>query len=1104
MKVMTSISRIFIVIAAGLTALGILFYLSSLAFAPDSSADSALTEAPSPEEIHELKKYTDQSIDLDNPLRIQVDVDYSDTEEAPWVPKDESPILKELVEEGKLPPLEERIPEEPLVLKGIDNVAQYGGTMFRIGKYPPAIANGVHLVNFSPQGFPIVPHLAKSWTITNEGRTFTFKLRKGTRWSDGHLFTSADILYAWEAEQCDPVLSPNGPQAVFRHCGKNMKVSAPDPLTVVFSFEDPFYLFLGHMAAFPGVWLISSPSHFLKPYHPTLGDPEKIEDVRKAHSLVNDKAVYGFVKKRIECPRLTPWIPKSEHMTPPDILVRNPYFFAVDPEGRQLPYMDRVISNEKSQDMVAISAAQGEVTAQSRSIGVKDYTMLMRQRKQGGYQVYHWKSTGAKGFAFNLNRRVPKGDREIADKAKLLKDKRFRQALSFAVDRAAIVEATGSGLSSPHAIGPVAPSFFEVPGAGERYLKQDLDAANQLLDACGLTARDADGYRRFPGGPNLLFDINQSSFFDAEETEFIIDDWAKVGIRAQQRTQDRSIFYVEKAGGLHDITVWSGYGGYYPLLDMRSYFPYNNESNFAVKNALWYASGGLYSETTIGEKPPEDSPFYRGMVLFEKLKQAPTPEAQKVLFSEILAIAEEEVYVLNISTPAPGIAVVKNGVKNVPRKGVYNWNFQSPNNLGFETWCYDTPPITASEKEDIRKELTAFAPIRPLHSSDISTPVATAAGSKGSVSVGDIITGILFYGLGACILLIIILGILRHPSLGHRLIIMVPTLFVISVISFTVIELPPGDAITSKIMTMEEEGGQVDMREIAEIKNLFRTEKPAWRRYTWWMGLDWFLTFDEKDKGLLQGNMGRSMIDMKPVNEKVGDRLLFTFLISLGTILFTWAIAIPVGIYSAVKQYTLFDYIFTIGGFIGMCIPGFLLALLFMYGAEAWFGLKVSGLFSPEYAAQSGWSYGKVMDLLRHLWLPVLVQGVSGTAGMIRVMRANLLDELKKPYVTTARAKGVRPLKLLFKYPVRIALNPFVSGIGGIFPALISGGAIVAIVMSLPTIGPMQLEAVMQQDMYLAGSMLMVLSTLSVLGTLFSDILLLFLDPRIRMGGMSK
>ncbi|MCI5123917.1 MAG: ABC transporter permease [Candidatus Electrothrix sp. AR5] len=346
--------------------------------------------------------------------------------------------------------------------------------------------------------------------------------------------------------------------------------------------------------------------------------------------------------------------------------------------------------------------------------------------------------------------------------------------------------------------------------------------------------------------------------------------------------------------------------------------------------------------------------------------------------------------------------------------------------------------------------------------------------------------------------------IFRFPFIVHRLLIMIPTLILISVITFVVIELPPGDAISSKIMQKQEAGGEVDQKEIDEIKALFRTDESPWHRYAWWMGLDWFSSKESKDEGLLQGNMGRSMMDLKPVNDKIGDRLLFTVLISLCTIFFTWAIALPIGIYSAVRQYSFFDYFFTVIGFMGMCIPGFLLALLLMFAAESWLGISVSGLFSPEYAAQSEWSQGKILDLLRHIWLPIFVQGVAGTAGMIRVMRANLLDELKKPYVITARAKGVRPMKLLFKYPIRLALNPFISGIGGIFPDLISGGAIIAIVLSLPTIEPMQLNSVMQQDMYLAGSILMLLSLLSVLGTLFSDIMLLIFDPRIRTAGGTK
>jgi peptide/nickel transport system permease protein len=240
------------------------------------------------------------------------------------------------------------------------------------------------------------------------------------------------------------------------------------------------------------------------------------------------------------------------------------------------------------------------------------------------------------------------------------------------------------------------------------------------------------------------------------------------------------------------------------------------------------------------------------------------------------------------------------------------------------------------------------------------------------------------------------------------------------------------------------------------------------------------------------------------VNSIVGDRLLLTVFISLGTILFTWVLAIPIGIYSAVRQYSIGDYTFTSLGILGMCIPNFLLALLLGYFGKSFLGIDMTGLFSPQFAAQPYWNIAKVIDLLKHIWVPVVVIGVSGTAGMIRVMRGNLLDELKRPYVTTALAKGVRPMKLLLKYPVRLALNPFISTIGGLFPALVSGGAVVAIVLSLPTVGPLLLGALLSEDMYMAGSLLMVLSLLGIVGTLVSDLLLLWLDPRIRMEGGSR
>jgi ABC-type dipeptide/oligopeptide/nickel transport system permease component len=333
---------------------------------------------------------------------------------------------------------------------------------------------------------------------------------------------------------------------------------------------------------------------------------------------------------------------------------------------------------------------------------------------------------------------------------------------------------------------------------------------------------------------------------------------------------------------------------------------------------------------------------------------------------------------------------------------------------------------------------------------------------------------------------------------------MVPTLAMISVLSFMIIQLPPGDFLSSKIIQIQETGGAISESDIAELREMFHLDASPVEQYSRWLGLHWFTTFEAKDQGLLQGYLGRSMDSLQSVNLVMGDRLVLTVVLSLGSILLTWLLAIPIGIYSAVRQYSRTDYFFSLVGFLGMSVPSFLLAIIIMFLSAKYLGVNVTGLFSATFAAQPEWSGGKVVDLLKHVWVPVLILAVGGTAGMIRVMRGNLLDELKKPYVITAMAKGVRPLRLLMKYPVRLALNPFISSIGSVFPELVSGGAIVSLVLSLPTIGPLLLDALLMEDLYVAGSMLMVLSLLGVMGTLVSDLLLLALDPRIRMTGGAK
>jgi peptide/nickel transport system permease protein len=320
----------------------------------------------------------------------------------------------------------------------------------------------------------------------------------------------------------------------------------------------------------------------------------------------------------------------------------------------------------------------------------------------------------------------------------------------------------------------------------------------------------------------------------------------------------------------------------------------------------------------------------------------------------------------------------------------------------------------------------------------------------------------------------------------RRVAYMVPTLVFISFVAFLIIQLPPGDFLTSYAAGLAEEGVSIDAEAMRALQERYGLDQPFVVQYwTWMSGI------------LLHGDFGQSFGWNAPVSAVIWERVGLTFTLAISTLFFIWAVAFPIGIYSAVRPYSIGDYVFSTIGFIGLAIPNFLFGLILMYLSFAWFGQSVGGLFSPEYQ-DAPWSWAKVADLIGHLWIPMIVLGTSGATALIRIMRANLLDEINKPYVTSARAKGLSEMRLLFKYPVRLALNPFVSTVGWVLPDLVSGGAIVSIVLSLPTMGPLLLRALTTQDMYLAGSFILVVSVLTVIGTLISDILLAVLDPRIR------
>jgi len=320
-----------------------------------------------------------------------------------------------------------------------------------------------------------------------------------------------------------------------------------------------------------------------------------------------------------------------------------------------------------------------------------------------------------------------------------------------------------------------------------------------------------------------------------------------------------------------------------------------------------------------------------------------------------------------------------------------------------------------------------------------------------------------------------------------RFVSLIVTLFAVSIVAFAIIQLPPGDFLTSYITNLAADGQATSQAVVDKLRENYGLDQSIVVQYGKWMS-----------NILFRGDFGQSFEWNRPVEEVVWSRMSMTLILSAVTLMFTWMVALPIGVYSAVKQYSAGDYLTTILGFIGVAVPDFLISLVLMYIAFKYFNQSVGGLFSQDFE-NAAWSWDRVVDLLSHLWIPVIIIGLSGTASLIRVMRANLLDELHKPYVTTARAKGLSEFHLLVKYPVRLALNPFISTISWLLPNLVSGSIIVAIVLSLPTAGPLLLQSLMSQDMYLAGAFVLLICALTLIGSLISDILLALVDPRIRL-----
>ncbi len=707
------------------------------------------TPMPEPSAVAAVMASRQTTLNKTNPPTLYREVDYAAGTNAAWYPKGESPLLAELVSAGKLPPVAERVGPEPLVWEGCEGIGRYGGTWIAAeGELVSASTrySAATLVKWSPQGYPVVPHIAKRWEISTgpDGQpdylSFTFWLRRGMRWSDGAPFTADDILYWWECEANDPEINSAPPPFMLVN-GRPGRVEKLADDCVRFTFPEPHGLFLDLAASARGLEICGSPRHYLRPYHPRVGDPAKIQQALAARRLNSAKTLYlGQLKhpSNTEHPRLWPWIYRQYTPNPPFLLVRNPYYWVVDTAGNQLPYIDARHLEDRSRDVAVISVAGGEFTFSVSSFRGEDYSLIMGGRERGGYEVYHWyrADRAYDTVSINLNLKTDYADRERRReaelKARLLQDRRFRQALSLALDRREIIRAQYNGMIEPAQVAPGPDSFFYYPPLYRSFTEFAPERANQLLDELGLTKRDEDGYRRFADGTRLTLMLNFCSWYrPASTAQFMEEQWAGVGLRVVPRMIENSLFYTEKAALRHELSIFPGDNEHEPCIEPRTHVPVSRESNWALGYANWWLLGGLAGELAGRPLPPnciEPDPasepgrsVRQAMELYRQVRATGNRARQKELYDQIQEIATSNVWTVSVGTMPPSVVVVKNGLRNVPRMAVFTMDFISPGNTGLETFYFQSPQEIAGLRSVIQRNIleTRGAPeTRPVPPAD--------------------------------------------------------------------------------------------------------------------------------------------------------------------------------------------------------------------------------------------------------------------------------------------------------------------------------------------------------------------------------------------------
>ena len=596
----------------------------------------------------------------------------------------EAPMLAELVKQGMLPPVEERLPKEPLVLEPVEEIGQYGGTWHRVrvGALENILSSRLsycNLVRWNPDGSQIIPNLAKAYEVSEDGKVYTFYLREGLRWSDGEPFTADDLLFWYEDGLLNEELTPTFPDWLTVK-GQRCTVEKVDDYTVRFVFPETHGLFLVYLASAFGLDMVVWPKHYLKDFHPKYRDKEELEKEAKDKGFEFWYQYFGDRRNSIANPDLPvvwPWrytrVPPDEPLT----AERNPYYWKVDTQGNQLPYIDRIefalAENAETANLMAIA---GQVDMQLRHMLFSNFPVFMQEAERGAYRVLKWKRGYITDAVIAPN--VAHADPTMRQ---ILGDKRFRYALSHAINREEVNQLIYLGMSEPNQVSPLPTSPCYLEEQAKNALELDLEKANALLDEMGLTERSADGYRLRPDGQVLSIVYEYAPVFGSwrDLGEMLVGFWKEIGIQLTLKEEDRSLFYQRKEANQHDMGVWTGSAEFNPLIDPRWFLPLSVESIHAIPFAQWYQSGGK-----TGEEPPGD--LRRVQELYDEIKGTADPQEQVEIFREIVRLNKENLWVLGACTAPPEVVVVKNNFRNVPEEAISDWHLLTPMNTNCEQY----------------------------------------------------------------------------------------------------------------------------------------------------------------------------------------------------------------------------------------------------------------------------------------------------------------------------------------------------------------------------------------------------------------------------------